>query len=337
MLAILLAMMTLPGPAAEQWDSYAERASNVFGTRAWCDTWWQHYGGGGSPLLLEGGDGDEAYLAPLYVGGSLLRRVRFVGHGPADQLGPLCAPSGRAPAAAAVRDALRQPSLRWDVLLAHDVAEDEQWDRWLGGSVLRRTDSPAIAFSTTVWDEFLAGRSKNFREQVRRRERKLRKAFAVELRLSDSGTLAADLETLFRLHLARWGQDAPFATGVERGFHEDFARRALEDGRLRLWVLELDGRPAAALYGFRFAGVEYFHQSGRDPQFEEHSVGSVLLTHSIREALQDGVREYRLLRGDEAYKSRFADVHRAVHTVAVGRGVKGAAAVRAAALRRRRA
>lgn len=329
-------MMALPGPPAEQWDALAERASNVFGTRAWSETWWQHYGAGGEPLLVQGGHGPTAFLVPLYVAGGLVRRVRLVGHGPADQLGPLCEPAGRSGAAAAVRAALRDRSLRWHVLVAHDVSETEQWDQWLGATVVRRTGSPAIRLGTTVWDDFLAGRSKNFREQVRRRERKLRKAFAVELRMSTADTLTADLGDLFRLHAARWGDDAPFASGTERRFHEDFARRALEDGRLRLWVLTLDGRPAAALYGFRFAGVEYFHQSGRDPAVEEHSVGSVLLTHSIREAAQDGMHEYRLLRGDEAYKSRVADVEHGVHTLAVGRGLAGAAAVQAAVLRRRR-
>ena len=318
-------MMTLPGPPAVQWDALAERASNLFATRSWCETWWEHYGRGGSPLLVQGGHGDAGYLVPLYVSGGLLRRVRLIGHGPADQLGPVCGPQGRAGAAAAVRAALRDPGLGWDVLLAHDVAEPEQWDQWLGATVIRRTASPAITLGTTDWDAFLGGRSKNFREQVRRRERKLRKAFHVELRLATADTLAADLGHLFRLHRARWGDDAPFATGAEQRFHEDFAPQALADGRLRLWVLELDGRPAAALHGFRFAGVEYFHQSGRDPELEEHSVGSVLLTHSIREALQDGMREYRLLRGDEAYKSRFADVQHGVHTLAVPRGLRGQA------------
>jgi CelD/BcsL family acetyltransferase involved in cellulose biosynthesis len=99
---------------------------------------------------------------------------------------------------------------------------------------------------------------------------------------------------------------------------------------LRLWIQELDGAPPAAWYGFRFDGVEAYYQAGRDPSFDRESVGFVLLAHSIRAAFDDGVREYRLLRGDDPYKSRFASADRPLQTVALSSGIRGRAAVAAA-------
>lgn len=326
--------MTIPGPPSERWDRLAEEACNIFATRSWAECWWSHYGGGATPMILTDNEDAPTYVLPLYLSGGFLKKLRFIGNGPADQLGPVCGPGGRDAAAEAMRSVLGDPLLRCDVFLAQDVPEVEAWDARFEGSVVRRVASPVVRFDTDVWDDFLAQKSKNFREQTRRRERKLGRSFAVELRLSTAESLSSDMATLFRLHLQQWGQDAPFATGIERRFHEDFALVALENGWLRLWMLELDGSPVAALYGFRFAGVEYFYQSGRAPAYEEHSVGSVLLTHSIRSALQDGMKEYRLLRGDEAYKSRFADHENDVHTVAVPRTFLGRAAVKAALLRR---
>lgn len=47
------------------------------------------------------------------------------------------------------------------------------------------------------------------------------------------------------------------------------------------------------------------------------------MTHTMREAFTDGMREYRLLLGSEAYKDRFATEDQEVETLlfpATGRG-----------------
>lgn len=95
-----------------------------------------------------------------------------------------------------------------------------------------------------------------------------------------------------------------------------------------------DGRPAAAWYGLRFAGVESFYQSGRNPADERGSVGFVLLAHTIREAINDGCSEYRFLRGSEAYKSRFTIADDGLQTVVVPGSARGRAAVGAIPLTR---
>jgi CelD/BcsL family acetyltransferase involved in cellulose biosynthesis len=110
-------------------------------------------------------------------------------------------------------------------------------------------------------------------------------------------------------------------------FHRDFASVAFRQGWLRLWTLELDGEPAAVWYGFRFGGTESYYQAGRDPTWNRLSVGFVLLCHTIREALEDGVSEYRFLRGGEAFKYRFANTDPGLQIVAVGRGMPGRVAV----------
>ena len=94
--------------------------------------------------------------------------------------------------------------------------------------------------------------------------------------------------------------------------------------------MEVDGRPAAAWYGLRFAGVESYYQAGRDPALDEWSPGFVILAHSIRAAFGDGVREYRFLLGDEPFKGRFAERDDHVDTYTLARGARGRLAVAAA-------
>ncbi|MDN5745793.1 MAG: GNAT family N-acetyltransferase [Nocardioidaceae bacterium] len=216
----------------------------------------------------------------------------------------------------------------------HDVPVDNEWDEHLDGDVIRTTPGPAVQLDVDGWAAFLASRSKNFRGQVRGKRNRLERAFEMSIRTSTPDTLEQDMTTLLSLHRLRWGADAPFARGKQAELARRFARLSIERDRLRLSVMELDGRPVAALLGLRFAGVHSFWQSGRDPAYEEHSIGSVLLMDAIREAAEDHALEYRLLRGGETYKQRLADRARDTCTIAVGRGAFGAVAINAAHARR---
>jgi CelD/BcsL family acetyltransferase involved in cellulose biosynthesis len=321
----------------EEWFALAEAGGSVFSTWEWASTWWRQRGHD-RPLLLyacrEAG-GRLAAILPLYLASARPVRVaRFLGHGPADQLGPVCAPADRRAAARALAEAAARARL--GLLLAELLPGRYPWGAELGAKVVHREASPTLALDG--WEPYLAGRSANFRQQVRGRERRLARAHAVAFRLADDPLrLDDDLGLLFRLHAARWGARSPFLRWRE--FHGQFARVALERGWLRLWFLELDGRPAAAWYGFRFGRVESYYQAGRDLERGEDSVGFVLLAHTIREAASDGMREYRFLRGGEPFKSRFADADQGLETVVVTRGARGrlAGAAAAGALRSDRA
>jgi CelD/BcsL family acetyltransferase involved in cellulose biosynthesis len=315
----------------EEWSALAAETGNIFATWEWTSIWWRHFGRG-RELLAQAcysPDGSLFAILPLYLSAVRpLRMARFLGHPEADNLGPVCSRTDRAAAARALLEALRRERL--DLFVGENVPADEGWAAFLGAKVLRRTGSPVLRFRGASWDELLAARSSNFREQVRRRERKLRREHEVRFRLSDDpAQLHDDLDILFSLHSARWKGGGLF-TSTSEGFHREFAVCALERGWLRLWMLEVDGAPVAAWYGFRFGDAESYYQAGRDPAWSGASVGFVLLAHTIREALEDGVAEYRFLEGGEDYKYRFTREDPGLETIGLARSAAGAAAVTAA-------
>lgn len=319
----------------EGWNDLARASSNIFATREWCDAWWRHLGGG-ERWTVEHRDPDGSLfaVAPLYLTRrGPLRIVRFVGHGEADLLGPLCRPERRSQAAAAILRTLHEEG-GWDVFLGQDLDQAARWGEAWGGTRIRGESSPVLAFEQGDWDEFLAARSRNFRYNLRRNRKKVEEAGAA-FRLTDEASLHGDLESFFRLHSARWGGEGVFGDERVRAFHREFTAAALERGWLRMWVIEMEGGTAAIWYGFRFAGVEYYYQMGWDPKLEQLSLGTVVLNHSIEHALKDGMREYRFLRGAEAYKSRLANREGRIETIALARGPVGRAAVLAARLLRR--
>jgi CelD/BcsL family acetyltransferase involved in cellulose biosynthesis len=307
---------------AADWHRLAERAGHVFATREWLLTWWRHYGNAHGQLNgLARAGGDLVAVVPLYEWWSHgVPVLRFVGHGPSDQLGPISAPLSEPAAAAAVGEVIAALPLPRFVLLAEHVAGDQRFGEVTAARFLYREASPVLSFRGDSWDEFLQERGRNFRQQVRRFPRKLAELGTLSYRLaSDPDRLKQDLDTLFRLHRQRWGGAATSFLLAEQ-FHREFATQALRRGWLRLWFLEIDGKPVAALYGFRFAGAESAYQSGRDPALRQQPVGFVLLAHAVREALTDGMAEFRLLRGGAAYKERFATGDPGLETFGLPRG-----------------
>ena len=289
----------------------------------------EHFGGGRRLLTVGCLDrgGNLFAILPLYLWKRRpLRVIRFLGNGAGDVLGPVCRPERRADAARALRRLLDVAPWDWEVFVGENLPGNQGWAGRLGGRVVRREGNPVLRL-TGGFEEFLDGRSPNFRQQVRARERRLARRYDVRYRLStDPGRLDDDLDILFRLHDARFGADSAFA-GPRTAFHRAFAHLALQRGWLRLWLPELDGRPAAVEYGFRSGGVECFYQSGRDSGFDRESLGMAILAHTIRSGVEDGIQEFGFLRGHEWYKYRFANEDDGLESLCLVRGPTAKAAL----------
>jgi CelD/BcsL family acetyltransferase involved in cellulose biosynthesis len=310
--------------ARVDWARLQRTHDNVFGTWEWASAWWQTSGGSARPLVYAVRVPRRGVVAllPLYVAFDRgVRLLRFVGHGTGDQLGPICAPADRPLAAEALRRLTQSLGPRY-VLLAEGLRGDEGWESALGGRLLARASFPIMTLHDESWDAWLNGKSGHFRRAARRYERALIRDHGLTFkRVTDPAELEAGLDALVRLHRARWGsRSAVFESPPRRAFYARWFPLALERDWLRLWLADAGGSTVAAWVGFRYGGVESYYQGGRDPAWDRTSVGLVLLLHTIREALADGVGEYRFLRGDEPYKRRLQTADPGVATLAVGAG-----------------
>jgi alkylation response protein AidB-like acyl-CoA dehydrogenase len=105
-----------------------------------------------------------------------------------------------------------------------------------------------------------------------------------------------------------------------------FSTRAADDRDGRFPVEKWDKLASRGFFGLSvpsgpggagLAGVESYYQAGRDPRWNRYHVGFLLLAHAIQQAACDSMTEYRLLRGGEPYKYRFATTDPGLETVGV--------------------
>jgi CelD/BcsL family acetyltransferase involved in cellulose biosynthesis len=303
----------------ESWPELALASRRIFSTYEWAAAWWAEYGRDRPAELLAvvDDDGNVVGLLPFYVARQRgIEVARLIGHGAGDELGPVCSPEANASVGQIVRGwALR--AMRADVFLAESTPAVEGWEAYLGGTVLRRTANPVTLFPAGDWDAFLATMSRNARSQLRSRERRLFRDQGATYRVTSSrDELDGDLDTFFALHRLRWGTASSLLR--REPFYRRFAVTAFDLGWLHLSFLSAGGTPIAAGLDFRYAGVQSQYNSGRDPAWDDYSPGTVLRAITMRDALAGGAREYRLLRGDEGYKQRFATGDRGLVTLATG-------------------
>ena len=306
----------------EDWSRLAEPAGHPFATWEWNECWWRHMGSGRRLYTFACRDADDqvAGVLPMYVAATRPVRVaRFLGF--ADLQSPVCAAADRPRVAAALIGATGRPHA-CRVLFAERMPADQGWGELLGGTLVRTDSTPVLPIGGRTWDEFLATKKRKFRGNLRRAEERLVAGHGLTFRLCDDpGRIDDDMETLFGLHTSRWGEGATGVfDGASREVHREFAAAALRRGWLRLWLAEIGGEPAAAWYGWRFAGTDWFFQSGRDPRFDRLSVGTTLLVHTLREAFDDRMSAYHFLAGDEDYKRHFAAEDPGAESRVVGSG-----------------
>ncbi|OLE35432.1 MAG: hypothetical protein AUG48_10660 [Actinobacteria bacterium 13_1_20CM_3_68_9] len=309
-------------PVLDAWRRLAAARGNAFVTPEWYLAALKALHGSAVPAVavMRGNDGEVRGLLPLVdchsKSGS--RLLSFPGTRFADIFHPVAEQHDEVEVAAAVAPVLaRHVGARCRLDLGR-VGVGAGWWRELAQAwpdrltvVPQPEDAlPYVALEGLDWHEYLASRSGQFRNQVKRKRRSLERDHEVRVRRSDTAEeVTSDLDTLFKLHDARW-DDRPGVSSIARAearqLHREFAAAAHERGWLRLYLLEVDGVAAAAWYGWYVGDRFSYYQAGFEPAWSRYSVGFLLLAETVREAIAEGAAEYDLLVGDEAFKARFA-------------------------------
>lgn len=191
--------------------------------------------------------------------------------------------------------------------------------------------SPYVAVSGT-WDEYWSGKSQRFKKTARSVRNRLFKTGAVrveEHRSAPAGS--AILREAIDVSSRSWKaeQGVAIATMPQMSeFFQELSERASLKGWLRLWILRLDGRAVATEYQLEADGQVYALRADFDASLPTDLSPGTHLSGEILQALfeRDGVFEYNMGPGDNAYKQRWAsDAHETTRLLIFRPGVFGGA------------
>jgi CelD/BcsL family acetyltransferase involved in cellulose biosynthesis len=297
------------------------QASSIFLSWEWLYTWWKELASDRELTMLAVRCGRELIAVapfcrrPVRFGNAPgIPIVEFLGTGAvgSDYLDIIVRHGWERQAFAALSSHLRRarPILRWSNVARNmcsaaslaSVLDGEGWSVREAATNL----CPYISLAGKSWEDYLASLGAEHRYNFKRKLRRLNREYSVRFDQANSEAECREsLDLTMALHGTRWrdrGDSEAFNTPGLVAFHRSFAQLAHQRGWLRLYVLRLNGTPAACLYGLLYGRKFYFYQSGFDPAFEKYSVGMISMGLGIQRSLEENAVEYDLLHGAEAYK-----------------------------------
>jgi CelD/BcsL family acetyltransferase involved in cellulose biosynthesis len=315
-----------------EWRTLERSSGNTFPFRtfAWTSAWWVHLREQRRAVsdelairTIRTRDGRLVGIAPLTVterpafGPLRTRTLRFIGADPnlTEMRGLLCE-SGME---GACHVALNQALLR--------CAHEFDWMEWTGidphHGVVEALGSAGLSLFAgrafyildlpPTWEALKSAGGRNLKESLRKCYNSLkrdRREFALAVVTEKAGVGLA-LADFFRLHSAR-------ATSVETPHHNDvFAHPACrsflldvcgqlaEQGALRIFRLEVDGKLVATRIGFVLGQSLYLYYSGYDPAYGKYGVMTTTVAEAIKDAIASGLRQVNLSSGADPSKLRW--------------------------------
>jgi len=318
------------GAIREEWNELLGSSDSdcFFLTWEWLSTWCKHLGEEDSlAISVVRHEGELVAIAPFRLRHASLvdkrpfATVEFLGSGHAgsDYVDLFIRKGYEAGAMNALieaggHSALPHVMLKWNNLRKGDCLARRFADllNCVGWTVDEATINicPYISLKDHTWESYLSGLGAEHRADFRRKWKRLQRDHEVRFeQVADAEDCRPTIDLLIRNHNERWrsrgGSDA-FHTPELVAFHHDVSLLTLDKGWLRLYVLRLNGHPAAFVYGFLYRNKFYFYQSAFDAAYEKYSVGMISMGLAIQSSIAEGAEEYDLLHGDESYKSHWS-------------------------------
>lgn len=304
----------------EAWKALADSAGhNLYATYEWSSSLWEsHFGNRGVDFHVLGGEAELRGVVPL-----TRKRAEKFGI-PLVSLGLLTNSYGRnhndlilgrdrEEVFLALLEQL-QPA-PWDILMLGSIppGHTHTMVRVLQAKGRYRVlsepyvDSPYLTLSGD-WQSFLAGRSGNFRSDLKRKEKRAAAAGMRIRILKEPAEVSEALDAMYAIERQSWkeGSGTSITTQAHsQRFYEVFLPKAAARGWLHCVLLELKDKPAAFDMGILHGGKYYMLKTSYDQEWQDVSPGFVLRARVIEQLYQGGVAEHDFLGDPEPWKLRW--------------------------------
>jgi len=310
------------------WNTLLEksRSDNVFLTFEWLTTWWEVFGEDKELcLLLIKKEGGEAIgIAPLMVRkgfslfGRRLRYVEFIGSGKCDYHDFIIV-DRRNEVITAIFDFFLKEYHAWDLIKLRHIREISpnlnSLSSLTGFKKVRKIvdKCPYIPIKKEKdWDTYFQNRGKNLRKDFRKKYKRLSKIGDICF-LGSSGEFNQGINQFRQIYEKRYkvmGKCSTFFKGKEMVFFRRIHYVAQTEGWVKIFLLKLNNKIIGYRYGLLYKQKFYDWVTSFDPDFFEYSPGKLLIGEAIKFSMENNIKEFDFLRGDEKYKLKWTKITR---------------------------
>ena len=311
----------------DQWDSVLSGSpvNTVFLTPQWQEVWWETFGDGHSMVGFYLVEAEEVTaIAPLARTGDTLSLVG--NQDTVDYNDFLVKPGHEAELYDAVLGCMDE--LQCHTLILASLTESSPTLEYLPKLARQRGFSVEVEQEDVAsgialpdkWDDYLAILSKKDRHELRRKFRRLEALPDWRwYSLTKEEEVAERVDDFIGLmRLSKADKDEWMTPEREEFFHR-ITRRMSQVDRVRLFFLEVEGRPVATSLCFDYDSSRLLYNSGYNPEFSYYSVGLLLDALCLREAIEQKLRYFDFLRGNEPYKAHLGGQQHVLYQMVVKR------------------
>ena len=299
------------------WRDLAHTCSCPAALPGWQLAWWRHVAPEGSLLravaVFE--NKDLVGLAPFFVNPGRRVDYRLLGAGTTHRISPVAVPGREREIAALVARTLAGSSPRPDLVAFEGIDIASPWpqifvESWPGRFrpwryVASIHAAPVLGLAGG-FAEWLAARSGNFRRKMAQARRRLEvEGGSIGLAL-EPATVEQATQAFADLHFRRWqGRGGSSLAQSVHALLDDAAADLVERGEMRLWVVELGGRPLCVSVFLAAGGETLSFNSGFDESRGDLKPGLLAMFAAIEDAFARGERRFDFGGGATSYKLRF--------------------------------
>jgi CelD/BcsL family acetyltransferase involved in cellulose biosynthesis len=167
-----------------------------------------------------------------------------------------------------------------------------------------------------TWEEYLARLSGHDRKEIRRKLRNAQTKADAQLVVAGSeDEVRAALDNVFAYMRQAGGSKGMKAQWTYRPMFKRATAGLTATGRIKVYILKLEGRDAAGLICFPSKDGPLLWAAGYDNAMCKWSPGIVLFAMAMQRAIAEGAQYFDLLRGQQRYKHELGAIESPIYRI----------------------
>ncbi|MBA31046.1 MAG: hypothetical protein CL748_00745 [Chloroflexi bacterium] len=154
------------------------------------------------------------------------------------------------------------------------------------------------------WENYLSSLKKKYRHELKRKIKRINSSGKVDhYELVGKDEIMKNIDCFFELLKSSSHAKSNFLTPEYQDFFVDLLDNLSGyDDLVRLSFLEFEKSKVASSLSFVINNTRFLYNSGYDPKFSDLSVGLINHAYSIKLSIEQNIKIFDFMRGDERYK-----------------------------------